>query len=56
MPLGLVRQAKWAMAQDDDKLARRIAEAQSYSVVKTITVEGAPKLLIYKRRDPGETH
>ena len=56
MPHGLVRQAKWAMAQDGDKLSRLIAEAQSYSVVNTITVEGAPKLLIYKRRDPGDIH
>ena len=53
LPRGLVRQAKWAMAQSGDKLSKRLAEAGSYRVVKTIEVEGAPPLLIYKRRHVG---
>lgn len=52
MPNGLVRQSKWAMAQDGDFLAKRIAQARSYDVVKTIQVKGAPALLIYRRRAP----
>jgi len=49
MPSGLVAQAKWAIAQKDDKLARRLAEGKAFHVVDVITVEGAPDLLIYER-------
>ena len=49
LPSGLVRQTKWAMAQEGDKLSQRLAEARSYQVVQTIRVNGAPPLLIYQR-------
>ncbi len=49
MPNGLVNQAKWAMAQQGDKLAHTLDEAKSFQVVDVITVEGAPNLLIYER-------
>lgn len=51
MPSGLVRQAKWAMTQEGDKLSKRVAAAGSYDVVEKIQVEGAPALLIYRRRE-----
>jgi len=49
MPSGLVAQTKWAIAQKDDWLARRMAEAKAFHVVDVIRVEGAPDLLIYER-------
>jgi hypothetical protein len=49
LPSGLVRQTKWAMAQEGDKLSQRLADARSYQVVQTIRVNGAPPLLIYQR-------
>ena len=56
MPDGLVEQTKWAIAQQDSKLAKRLAEAKSYQVVKSIQVEGAPALLIYRRTSfPSQT-
>jgi hypothetical protein len=55
MPNGLVRQAQWAMAQEGDKLATRLAESNSYQIVKVITVKDAPRLLIYQRRLFGAT-
>jgi hypothetical protein len=56
MPSGLVRQARWAVAQQGDLLSGRIAQARSYSIVRTFSVKGAPPLLIYERRDSGEVH
>jgi hypothetical protein len=50
MPNGLVRQTKWAIAQEGDKLSKRLAKSGSFQVVNIISVKGAPKLLIYERR------
>jgi hypothetical protein len=49
MPSGLVAQTRWAIAQKDDKLARRLQEAKSFHVVDVIAVHGAPDLFIYER-------
>jgi hypothetical protein len=54
MPNGLVRQTKWAIAQEGDKLSKRLAEAGSFRIVKIIAVAKAPRLLIYERRYLGE--
>jgi hypothetical protein len=54
MPNSLVRQTKWAIAQEGDWLSGRIAETGSFQVVKIITVEGAPRVLIYERRHLGD--
>ncbi len=54
LPSGLVRQTKWAMAQDGDKLSKRLAQAGSFQIVKTISVQGAPPLLIYQRLHFGD--
>jgi hypothetical protein len=51
LPSGLVRQAKWAIAQAGDKLAGAIATADSYQVVRSIEVPGAPVLNIYERKN-----
>lgn len=55
MKSGLVRQTKWAIAQQDDKLSKLIAQAGSYEIVEAIPVQGAPTLLIYQRRYLGDT-
>jgi len=49
LPSGLVTQTRWAIAQKDDMLARRLKQAKTFHVVDVITVEGAPDLLIYER-------
>ena len=51
LPSGLVRQPKWAIAQAGDKLAGAIATADSYQVVRSIEVPGAPVLNIYERKN-----
>ncbi len=49
MPSGIVRQTKWAIAQEGDKLALRLNEGKAFHIVETINVAGAPRLLIYER-------
>ncbi len=51
LPTGLVRQSKWAIAQAGDKLATAIAAGDSYQVVRSIDVRGAPVLNIYERKN-----
>jgi hypothetical protein len=46
----LIRQCRWAIAQAGDKLARQLAESDSYEVVESIVVPGAPDLRIYRRK------
>ena len=53
MPNGIVREAQWAMAQEGDKLATRLADANGYQIVKIIAVKDAPRLLIYQRKPFG---
>ena len=55
MPNGLLRQTRWAMAQEGGKLASTIAGAHSYRIVDRIQVPGAPDLLIYQRRYFGDS-
>ncbi len=49
MPNGVVRQMKWAIAQQGDKLSTRLDEAKAFHLVEAITVKDAPNLLIYER-------
>ncbi len=51
LPAGLVRQSKWAIAQSGDKLAAAIAAGDSYQVVRSIEVPGAPVLNMYERKN-----
>jgi len=49
----LIHQAAWAVAQEGDDLSKALKRPGSfYRVKEEIQVKGAPKLLIFRRRDP----
>lgn len=47
----LLHQQLWAIAQDGDAVAKALSAQQSYRIIDTIQVPGAPLLNIYQRVD-----